>query len=86
MDTTISISLNKQLETFVTELVKCGDYGSVNEVIEAALGLLVEYEIEQQEKFELLQESVDEAKASIKRGQGMDSKQFVRDLLARKCK
>ncbi|MEJ7811516.1 MAG: type II toxin-antitoxin system ParD family antitoxin [Gemmatimonadaceae bacterium] len=67
----MNVSLTTELEQFVEEKVKGGDYTSASEVVRAGLRLLKEREAEHQARLEALRRDVREGLGQLEHGEGV---------------
>ena len=73
----MNVSLTPELEKLVQSKVESGLYASESEVVEEALRLLEQREIQLIE----LRARMDEALASLDRGEGVDGETFMQAML-----
>lgn len=67
----MNVSITKELEREVSELVKSGQYGSSSEVVRAGLRLLIERERRIRAEEEMLFEAARDGIAQLERGEGV---------------
>jgi len=73
----VNVSLSPELEKLVQAKVESGRYSSESEVVEEALRLLEQREVELRE----LRARMDEGLASLDRGEGVDGETFMQAML-----
>ncbi|MBD2770749.1 ribbon-helix-helix domain-containing protein [Iningainema tapete] len=76
----MNISLNSDQEQFIQELLKSGEYETIDEVIAQAFRLLKDNHTEYQKWIEETREKVDSAVAQLERGEGIDGEVVVERL------
>lgn len=81
---TIEISLQDFLDEFINRQIESGNYHSASEVVQVALSLLIEYELERLKKLNELKASIAEGKTAARKNQGIDGKKFIQELIAGK--
>lgn len=79
----MNISLKPEQEQFVQEQLAHGKYKTADEVIAQALKLLEEKQREYESWVEDVRAKVDEATASLERGEGLDGETVVNQILER---
>ena len=77
------VVLTPELESFVRMQIQSGGYDSVDQVVEAALGLLQERQVDRNNSLFEFRKVVDDTLASLERGEGVDGESFVLDLLGK---
>jgi antitoxin ParD1/3/4 len=78
----MSITLNPEQETIVANLIATGGFQTTDEVLQVALKLLEKERHSYQMWLTETREKVQEGIASLDRGEGVDGKTVVNDLLA----
>jgi antitoxin ParD1/3/4 len=68
----MNVSLTSELETFIHNKVSEGHYTSASEVVQKALGLLVEQDNARAGELQEFRSEVDRRLASLDRGEGID--------------
>ncbi len=81
---TISITLNPEQETIVSNLIATGGFQTTDEVLQVALRLLEKEQQSYQTWLTETREKVQEGIASLDRGEGVDGETVVNDLLAKR--
>lgn len=77
----MNVSLTKELERFVNEMVKRGRYGSASEVVRDGLRRLVEeQELLRRAKIQWLREAVEEAEESARKHGWLDGEKVFAEL------
>lgn len=76
----MNISLTPELEQFVSSTVKSGRYSSASEVIEAALRLLEEREMERLVRLEELRKEIRIGIEASDRGEVFDGEEVLKEL------
>ncbi|MEA5539476.1 type II toxin-antitoxin system ParD family antitoxin [Limnoraphis robusta Tam1] len=76
----MNISLTPELEQFVRSTVKSGRYSSASEVIEAALRLLEEREMERLVRLEELRKEIRIGIEASDRGEVFDGEEVLKEL------
>ena len=76
----MNISLTPELEQFVRSTVKSGRYSSASEVIEAALQLLEEREMERLVRLEELRKEIRIGIEASDRGEVFDGEEVLKEL------
>ena len=79
----MNVQLTSELESFVQAQVKNGVYDSVDQVIQAAVTLMRQQELEKSRDLCAFLAEVDESLAALDRGEGVDGEPFVQDLLSK---
>lgn len=79
----MSITLNLEQEAIVTNLIATGSFQTADEVIQVALKLLETEQTSYQSWVAKTREQVKEGIDSLDRGEGVDGKTVVNELLAR---
>lgn len=79
---TMNVSLPRQLQQYVEQLVKTGRYGSASEVVREGLRLMREREAERRERLRALRRSLDESTAQANRGELIPAHQVFREARA----
>ncbi len=79
----MNISLKPEQEQFVQEQLAQGQYQSADEVVAKALKLLQQKQQEYEAWKEDVRAKVDEAVASLERGEGLDGETIVNQILER---
>lgn len=79
----MNITLKPEQEKTVQTLLASGKFKNVDEVIQAALHLLEEDDREYQQWMIETRAKVEEGIASLERGEGIDGKTFVNQMLAK---
>lgn len=77
----MNLSLTSELEEFVQQKVSSGRYTSANEVVQAALQLLEQQDIQRQMRIEQLRQEVAIGYEQSERGEVFDGAEVVRELL-----
>lgn len=77
----MNVSLPPELEKLVEAKVASGRYRSVSEVVEEALHLLEQQEISRETDLQELRGRMDEALASLDRGESIDGEEFMQRML-----
>jgi antitoxin ParD1/3/4 len=80
----MNVSLTSELERFVEEKVRSGDYTSASEVVRAGLRLLREREAEYHARLDALRRDVREGLEQIERGEGSSGEAVFARLRARR--
>jgi antitoxin ParD1/3/4 len=79
----MSITLNPEQETIVSNLIATGSFQTSDEVLQVALKLLEKERQSYQMWLTETREKVQEGIASLDRGEGVDGETVVNDLLAK---
>lgn len=79
----MSITLTPEQESLVQSLLETGQFSTSEQVIQVALRLLKKVQQEEQEWIEETRAKVNEGLAEIERGETIDGKTFVNELLAK---
>jgi antitoxin ParD1/3/4 len=79
----MSITLNLEQETIVTNLIATGGFQTADEVLQVALRLLETERQSYQAWLVETREKVQEGIESLDRGEGLDGETVVNDLLAK---
>ena len=79
----MTITLNSEQETIVTNLIATGNFQTADEVLQVALRLLEKERQSYQSWLAETREQVKEGIASLDRGEGIDGDTVVNDLLAK---
>ena len=79
----MSITLNSEQETIVTNLIATGSFQTVDEVLRVALKLLEQERLSYQAWVTETREKVQEGIESLDRGEGLDGETVVNDLLTK---
>ena len=79
----MTITLNSEQETIVTNLIATGNFQTADEVLQVALKLLEKERQSYQSWLAETREQVKEGIASLDRGEGIDGDTVVNDLLAK---
>lgn len=77
----MNVSLTPELEELVEAKVASCRYRSVSEVVEEALHLLEQQEISRETGLQELRGRMDEALASLDRGESVDGEEFMQRML-----
>lgn len=75
------MNLSPEFEELVRTKVETGRYKTANEVVQEALWLLDERDRLGSAQLQRLQDRIDEGLASLDRGQGIEGKPFMTELL-----
>ncbi len=78
----MNVSLTPELEAFVKEQVKSGQYRSASEAVREGLRLLVLRHEEHELKLAALRASIETGLQSLDAGEGIDGDEFFANLLA----
>jgi antitoxin ParD1/3/4 len=79
----MSITLNSEQESIVTDLIATGSFQTADEVLQAALRLLETERQSYQTWLAETREKVQEGIESLDRGEGIDGETVVNELLAK---
>jgi antitoxin ParD1/3/4 len=79
----MSITLNSEQESIVTDLIATGSFQTADEVLQAALRLLETERQSYQAWVAETREKVQEGIESLDRGEGIDGETVVNELLAK---
>ena len=79
----MTITLNSEQETIVTNLIATGNFQTADEVLQVALRLLEKERQSYQSWLAETREQVKEGISSLDRGEGIDGDTVVNDLLAK---
>ena len=82
----MNVSLTPELEQFVDDKMKSGDFTSASEVVRAGLRLLKERDAEHQARLDALRQAVGEGLDQARRGQTRDGAEVLADLRSRRRK
>ena len=82
----MNVSLTKELEKFVHELVRQGRYGSASEVVRDGLRLVEEHEILRQAKLDWLRKAIKDGEESVQRYGWIDGEGAFQRLRTRVAK
>lgn len=77
----MNVSLTPELEKLVQAKIASGRFHSANEVVEEALHLLEQQEIERETDLKELQARMDEALAQADRGEVVDGEEFMQRMV-----
>jgi antitoxin ParD1/3/4 len=77
----VNVALTPELEKLVQAKIASGRFHSASEVVEEALRLLEQQEIAREADLEELRARMDEALASLDRGEGVDGEEFMQRML-----
>lgn len=77
----MNVSLTPELEKLVQAKIASGRFHSPNEVVEEALHLLEQQEIDRETDLKELRARMDEGLASLDRGEGVDGEEFMQRML-----
>jgi antitoxin ParD1/3/4 len=76
----VNVSLTPELEKLVQAKIASGRFHSPNEVVGEALHLLEQQEVDRETDLKELQARMDEALASLDRGEGFDGEEFMQRM------
>jgi antitoxin ParD1/3/4 len=76
----VNVSLTPELEKLVQAKIASGRFHSPNEVVGEALHLLEQQEVDRETDLKELQARMDEALASLDRGEGVDGEEFMQRM------
>jgi len=79
--TAVNVSLTPELEKLVQAKIESGRFHSASEVVEEALHLLEQQEIERETDLKELRARMDEGLASLDRGESVDGETFMQAML-----
>lgn len=82
----MNVSLTPELEQFVDDKMKSGDFTSASEVVRAGLRLLKERDAEHQARLDALRQDVGKGLDEARRGQTRDGAEVLADLRNRRRK
>jgi antitoxin ParD1/3/4 len=77
----VNVSLTPELEKLVQAKIESGRYSSASEVVEEALRLLEQREIDREIDLQALRARMDEGLASLDRGEWVDGEEFMQRML-----
>ncbi len=81
----MNLSLTPEIEKWVNERVKTGRYTGASELVREAIRRLMDYELVQEAARGKIEAAIDEAHASIQRGEGLTPEEFERRHQQRKA-
>lgn len=76
----MNVSLTPRLEKYIASKVASGDYSTASEVVREALRALQAEERSRRAALRQLRKEIDEAAASLDRGEGFPAEQVFREL------
>jgi len=79
----MNVSLTKELERFIAELVDSGRYRSASEVVRAGLRLLQQQEAENEARLEVLRKALRDGIEELDRGESYDGEEVFEEILSR---
>ncbi len=79
----MEISLNKNFDKFIQEQMATGLYGSVNEIIQEALTLLITRKSIPQSRINMLNKDIEDALVELDKGNYKDGHEVMRNLIAK---
>lgn len=79
----MEISLNRNFDKFIQEQMATGLYGSVNEIIQEALTLLITKKSILQPRIDMLNKDIEDALTELDKGNFKDGHEVMRNLIAK---
>ncbi len=79
----MEISLNKNFDKFIQEQMATGLYGSVNQIIQEALTLLITKKNILQPRIDMLNKDIEDALVELDKGNFKDGHEVMRNLIAK---
>lgn len=79
MSRNTSVTLGKHFSEFINEKIRSGRFESASEAVRAGLRLLEAEET----KLDILKATLEEGKAQLDRGEGIEGKQFMEKLIGK---
>lgn len=79
----MDVSINGSFEKFIKEQMATGLYKSVNDIVQEALSLLISRKSVPQERFDMLNNEIDEALEDLNAGKHKDGHTVMRNLIAK---